>query len=264
MKIISFCSFFMCLCLVSSIKANAAYILSPSSVDMVVNPKDNRPDVRSIYIDNKNKESIALEIIVFKRQIIGNKDKLEPMTKEEQESILSIYPKQFIVKPDERRTVRFTYKGPRNIQSEVAYRFSVRRIMVDMAKKSLGAAGHAKLDMVIDLMGALYVVPSTGKSNVVVSSFKQGKGALNELKIKVTNKGNMHKLLLNYDLKVTYTNNKGDMKTTTLSESDLSKDDGSYFSNSKTNVLPGAEKEIVFPLKDKDIKEVKNVELLVK
>jgi P pilus assembly chaperone PapD len=245
--------------------AMAAYILSPSFVEISVDPKYQRPEVRSFYIDNKNKEPIALEIVITKR-IVKPDGSMEniPVPDKEIEGILSVYPKQFLVKPEERRTVRVTYRGPKEISKEDNYRFTVRRILVDQSKAKAQAKTKSTLDLVIDVMGSIYVMPKSGKADIQVVSFKKEKGKSNdELHLILTNKGNVHLLVQNYELEVAYIDENGEEKKTTLKSLDISREDGDYFMKSRTNILPEAKRELSFPLKNLKVKQFKNVSIRI-
>lgn len=136
-------------------------------------------------ISNDSSEKIAIELTVKGRSLGEDGKEVHPDTTE-----MAIFPPQMIVPPKEKRTVRVTYNGDKNIMSEKAYRVIAEQLPLKVDEKTKKQSG---IQMLMKYMAALYVTPEGATPSVQIVSYQFKKDTI-ELVVK--NSGNKHQILL--------------------------------------------------------------------
>lgn len=106
----------------------------------------------------------------------------------------SIFPKQLILGPNESKTVRVTYTGPKPLAKETAYRIVAEQLPVDL--KAVKAAG-TNLKFLIKYQTSVYVVPARARAKIIVESAKTiaDTSTGQQLELVFRNDGDAHKVL---------------------------------------------------------------------
>jgi fimbrial chaperone protein len=137
------------------------------------------------WIENDTNEKMALEISVKKR-IMDETGKEElPETDE-----ITVLPPQLIVPAKDKRSVRVSWKGKKDIDQERAFRVIAEQLPLKLDQQSKKKSG---IQMLMKYMAALYVTPKDAQSQITVSSYSQSRG---KLKIIIKNEGKAHRLLI--------------------------------------------------------------------
>lgn len=137
---------------------------------------------QTFKVTNESGKPIAVQFSVTTRQQLNNREIRKPADRD-----FMIYPPQTIIPAKSTQKVRIEYLGAPNIKKEKAYRLIAEQVYVSLEKKK-----QTGVNMLMTLVGALYVQPNGTKSNVQVRAVqRQG----NKLAVTLSNSGTRHQLM---------------------------------------------------------------------
>lgn len=178
---------------------------------------------RVFRVTNTNDKPIAVQFNTTTRQ--QNPDGTEKQVAAD--NLFMIYPPQAVIPAHKTQKVRVQWLGQQNPKKELAYRFVAEQVPVNLSKgKKTG------VQMVMTLVGSIYIEPKGVKHQLSVSNLHQ-KG--NQLAFTIKNSGTKHALLegLKMDL-------LGDGQQLKLSGEQVAGADGK-------NILAGAYRHFSIP-----------------
>jgi P pilus assembly chaperone PapD len=211
------------------------YSLAP--MNLTLDPS-GRNATASFYLENKTDEPVPVEASIVKRSLdINGKETLEPLPQSENHFV--IYPPMLTLKPHEKRTVRVAYKGPDKFPVEKTYRFFASQLPLSNYLKE---RNKNLLNILMRYGASLYVTPIEAEAKVSIVSSKVMKTTNTDKKTKYEmelifeNTGDVHKNLINYNIKFKEVNK---LNTYTLEWKDVSKQVGplNVFAKQKRRVL---------------------------
>jgi len=141
-------------------------------------------------VANTTDSRIAVRIAVRPRRI--EPDGTEILGKEAEE--FTVFPRQMLLAPGERRSIRVRWSGPETIERELAYRIIAEQVPVEMGTDEPLEGGGIRLTYRYE--GTLYVVPPGAEPDVAVESagvVTTADGAA--LRVRLVNRGTRHALL---------------------------------------------------------------------
>lgn len=216
---LSFSFIFTVLMMLFSQQVNA---LQMNPLSVVVKPTGGGAR-QSFKVTNESNEPIAVQFSVTTRQQVNNKEVRRPADKD-----FMIYPPQAIIPPKSTQKVRIQWIGKQKVTKELSYRLIAEQVYVSLTKEK-----QTGINMLMTLVGALYVQPNNTKSNVTVTAVQQ-QG--NKLAITLVNSGTRHQLMRYATLSLKNAN-----KIINLKGKSLVGLDGN-------NVLAGSTKRFLIPL----------------
>lgn len=141
-------------------------------------------------VTNTTSERIAVRISIRPRRF--ELDGTEIQGKESDEFI--VFPRQMLLEPGERASVRVRWSGPESIDSERAYRIIAEQLPVDLGDAPPLEGGGIRLTYRYE--GSLYVVPPGATADLIVDSVSPERAGGRELlRVRLTNRGTRHTLL---------------------------------------------------------------------
>ena len=161
-----------------TVNANA---LQMTPLSLVLKPSGGGSK-QSVRVTNESNKPIAVQFSVTTRQQVNNKEIRKPADKD-----FMIYPPQTIIPAKSTQKVRVEYLGPGKIPREQAYRLIAEQVYVSLDDKK-----QTGVNMLMTLIGALYVQPNGTKDNLQVTTIKRHG---NKLAVTVANSGNRHRLM---------------------------------------------------------------------
>jgi len=157
----------------------------------------------SFTAHNTSDNVMPLEIVVFKRGFDQTGKETRDPTQE-----LSVFPKQVILKPNEQRSVRISYKGDEKINSELAYRVVFQQSPVKI-NKAAGTGTDVNIDFLLRYAASLYVSQNNFKEKLQIENWKLSPDK-KQIELTLSNQGNRHKVLT--DTKIIASNKKSGKK----------------------------------------------------
>ena len=162
--------------------------------------------VQTILVENTTDAKVPVEIFAYDRIHIAGKEK-RVRTRD-----FYFFPKQFILKPGEKRNIRISWmgirskqkpkdkkmamkKGKTSIVQEKAYRLEIKQVPVDLKRNKSKKTG---IKFIYNYVASLYVKPSRAKSKFKILSYKRVSPTKVELEIK--NNGGAHAIMAQYTL----------------------------------------------------------------
>ena len=161
-----------------TVNANA---LQMTPLSLVLKPSGGGSK-QSVRVTNESNKPIAVQFSVTTRQQVNNKEIRKPADKD-----FMIYPPQTIIPAKSTQKVRVEWLGPGKIPREQAYRLIAEQVYVSLDDKK-----QTGVNMLMTLIGALYVQPNGTKDNLQVTTIKRHG---NKLAVTVANSGNRHRLM---------------------------------------------------------------------
>ncbi len=184
-------------------------------------------------VTNTTSERIAVQIAVRPRRI--ELDGTEVQGKAAEEFV--VFPRQMLLDPGDRRSVRVRWSGPEQIESELAYRIIAEQVPINLGEEAPAQGGSIRLTYRYE--GSLYVIPPGATPNIVVESVEQVvRDETRLLRFVVANQGTRHRLLS--DLTVLLTGEPGGATIAELGADDLPGLAGE-------NMLAGSRREFLVP-----------------
>lgn len=202
--------------------SQVASALQMNPLSLVLKPSGGGAK-QSFRVTNESNKPIAVQFSVMTRQQVNNREIRRPADKD-----FMIYPPQTIIPPRSTQKVRVEWLGSPNLKREKAYRLIAEQVYVSLEKQK-----QTGINMLMTLVGALYVQPNATKSNVQVKAVQRNG---NKLAVTLANGGTRHQLM-NYS---TLTLRNGN-RVLTLKGNALKGINGN-------NVLAGSTKRFFIPL----------------
>lgn len=196
---------------------------------------------RVFYIENTNNEKLAVQISAFTRAISNSGEEVRKETQD-----FAIYPDQVVINAKEKKSVRVTYVGPKELKQQIPYRISFDQLPVDLKKKKQVSAAEVKF--MFNYVTAVYVTPDGAEPKIEIDSQELKN---DKLVVQFSNKGTAYRLLSYYDLVL-----KGSGQEYKISAEDQKVVDG-------INLLPGVRRKIEFHVPAEAAKE-KNLGIQLK
>lgn len=178
-------------------------------------------------VTNTTDERIAVRISVRSRTI--ERDGTEVLGKEADDFI--VFPRQMLLEPGERRSIRVRWSGPETIDAERPYRIIAEQVPVDLGDEEPTQGGGIRLTYRYE--GSLYVSPPGAEPNVEVTSVVR---VADGLRVTVANRGTRHVILQNARLVVSGT-----------SGPDIELESEQLVGLAGENMLAGAVRDVVIP-----------------
>ncbi|MGH1467904.1 MAG: hypothetical protein ACRBBP_03360, partial [Bdellovibrionales bacterium] len=196
-KIILFWSFFLI-----SLTAEA-FKVSPIELNF---SNKGKSVVQTILVENTTDAKVPVEIFAYDRIHIAGKEK-RVRTRD-----FYYFPKQFILKPGEKRNIRVSWmgirskqapkdkklamkKGKTSIAQEKAYRLEIKQVPVNLKKNKAKKTG---IKFLYNYVASLYVTPPSAKPNFKVLSYRRISPTRVELAVQ--NVGGAHDIMAQYNL----------------------------------------------------------------
>lgn len=138
----------------------------------------------SFRVENNGQERIAVQLKMTSRMTDenGKETRLDS-------SDFTIYPEQISLSPNDMRTVRVTYNGPKEVTSEKAYRLIASQLPVNFQKETK----PTQLNFLFQYIASVYVTPKGAAAQIQVKDIKVTDK--NKIEFKIENTGTAHRLL---------------------------------------------------------------------
>ncbi len=198
--------------------------------------------IQSFQLENDGNENVALRIKIFVREMDEHgKEELLPA-----EGLFLIYPPQIVLKPKSSQTLKIQWRGQSRVDTELAYRLLVEQLPVNFQEDTTPGG---KIRILVRYMGALYVVPSRLKHDVVLESSAPAVNDKGEKGVEVVfhNRGNAHTLLGELEIKASLPD--------AMSGEPLTLKSDELRGISGENVLPGKKRRFFLPLPEKYVRD---------
>ncbi len=202
--------------------AQQATALQMTPLSVVVKPTGGGTK-QTFKVSNESNAPIAVQFSVTTRQQVNNKEVRRPADQD-----FMIYPPQTIIPPRSTQKVRIEWLGKKKTNKELSYRLIAEQVYVSLQKEKTNG-----INMLMTLVGALYVQPKNTKSNVSVKAVQRHG---NKLAVTLVNKGSRHQLMKYATLSL-----KNGNKVINLKGNNLIGLEGN-------NVLAGSTKQFFIPL----------------
>jgi fimbrial chaperone protein len=155
--------------LLSSFAAPAqAFKLIPLS--RIYSPTGSKA-TQSYEIENTTGEALAVELSTAKREMdLQGVDKLTPADTE-----FMIYPPQILLQPGESQTVRVTWLGNPNPETELAYRLIAEQLPIKLLPKATNDKSEqltASVKLQMRYIGSIYIRPAMSQPNVIIDKIE--------------------------------------------------------------------------------------------
>lgn len=139
---------------------------------------------------NTTDSRIAVRVSVRPRWI--EPDGTEVLGKEAEEFV--VFPRQMLLEPDERRSIRVRWSGPESIEAERPYRIIAEQVPVDMGTDEPTQGGGIRLTYRYE--GTIYVAPPAAEPALRVAGVSRSSDG-RSLRVELANDGSRHGLLTN-------------------------------------------------------------------
>ena len=158
-----------------------SFTFSPMS--QTIELSDDRQAVQ-FFLENDSTLSMAVELTIKERSMDVSGAETLADTKE-----VKVFPPQVIIPAGEKRAIRVSYTGKKDLKVEKNYRVIAEQLPLNVDAKTKNRAG---IQMLMKYVAALYVAPEDTKPEIkIVSHSSNGK----EMKLLIENSGGRHQLL---------------------------------------------------------------------
>jgi fimbrial chaperone protein len=157
------------------------------------------------FLENDSPASMAVELTIKERSMdqAGN----ENLAASEE---VKVFPPQVIIPAGEKRAIRVSYSGTKDLKIEKNYRVIAEQLPLNVDAKTKEKAG---IQMLMKYVAALYVAPANAKSDLkILSHAANGK----VIKLLIENSGTRHQLLNAPVLKYSVKDKKHEIKAEEL------------------------------------------------
>lgn len=176
----------------------AAYSLSPMVAELTA---EGREASRNFLVQNPADAAVPLQVSMFQRSLDVDGHETRVKTDDFQ-----FFPAQFVLKPGESRNIRVSYQGPRELETERAYRLVVEQLPVELKKPEKKSA-QVQLDFTMSFVASVYVTAkAAGPAKLRIEAFRPLSKTAAELQL--VNEGKTHLLLHDVE-KITVTGEPG-------------------------------------------------------
>lgn len=180
-----------------------AFQLLPMSQTFAPSGADSTKTYRVV---NSKETPIAVEVSVVKREVdLLGKETLTPADED-----FVIYPPQMILEPNSSQTVRVTWLGETNPESELSYRFIAEQLPVELSavdspEAPLSASSTGAVQVLLRYAGSLYIRPDGVVPDIRLKSvgLEQDEMGQKWLAVDLENQGTARQLLKNFNLEIT-------------------------------------------------------------
>ncbi len=176
-----------CALLLAAPRPARAFAFQPSVVEFTL--ADGQLS-KTFTAENTGDAKVAVQISARARETdLDGKETLPPTDH------FSVFPKQLILGPNESKTIRVTYTGPKTIAKEAPYRIVAEQLPVDL--KSVQAGAGTNLKFLIKYQTSAYVVPARARAKIVVESVRAVGEKTNDRRLELVfrNDGGAHRIL---------------------------------------------------------------------
>lgn len=159
---------------------------------MVVELEPNAPkNSHSFRVENNGQERIAVQLKMASRTSDENGKESRVDTTD-----FSIYPEQISLSPNDMRTIRITYTGSKDVNTEKAYRLIAAQLPVQFQKQTK----PTQLNFLFQYIASVYVTPKGAVPQIQINKIK----ALSKNKIEfyIENIGTAHRLLKGVEIQL--------------------------------------------------------------
>ena len=187
------------------VSSSFAFKVSPIELNFSTKGKKS---VQTISLENTTNAKIPVEIFAYDRTHANGEEK-RTLTRD-----FYYFPKQFILKPGEKRNIRVSWmgvrdkippkdkkkmmqKGKMNLLHEKAYRLSLSQVPVDLKRQKNQKTG---IKFLYNYVASLYVTPPNATPNLKVLSHKMV--GSDKIEFEIRNVGGAHAILSGYNVHV--------------------------------------------------------------
>lgn len=159
------------------------YAFNFNPMSQAIELGENQKSVQ-FFLENDTSEKMAVELSVRERKMDENGKETLPATTE-----MTIFPPQMVIPPNEKRTIRVSWTGSKELKEEKAFRVIAEQLPLKVDEKQKKKSG---IQMLMKYMAALYVTPKDAEAKLKVLS-TETRGA--DLVIELLNEGSKHQVL---------------------------------------------------------------------
>lgn len=191
----------------------------------------------SITAFNPGDTKTPIQIAVYHREPdINGKEDYEKA--KDASELFQIIPSQVILKPKERKTIRITYMGDKNLKAEQAFRFVAEEFPVNVSDSSkVKNKTVASISILSKYVGSIFITPEGSLPNLTATATLDKADGTNKMLLVFKNSGTAHKILSELKMKISIENDK--------KEYEFSSDSIQAIGNQ--NILAGKEWRIAIP-----------------
>lgn len=144
------------------------------------------------FVENEATQPIAIQLSSATRSMEENGEEVNSKAEDE----IEIFPEQLILEPHQKRSIKVSYKGTKDIKIEKAYRIIAEQLPVELSEKKSKASS---IKVLLRYVAALYVDPGKTESQIV---YQESKIKDKKIYVVVENKGTRHQVLTNLRIQV--------------------------------------------------------------
>lgn len=144
------------------------------------------------FVENEATQPIAIQLSSATRSMKENGEEVNSKAEDE----IEIFPEQLILEPHQKRSIKVSYKGTKDIKIEKAYRIIAEQLPVELSEKKSKASS---IKVLLRYVAALYVDPGKTESQIV---YQESKIKDKKIYVVVENKGTRHQVLTNLRIQV--------------------------------------------------------------
>ena len=222
---------FLILLLTSAFSLHA-FKLTPAVISITPGRDGSGAVVR---VENNTDAPAAIQFSVLTREMdIEGRETTHPADED-----FIVYPPQTIIEPRETQTVRIRWVGESIPDREISYRFLAEQLPVRLTQ---GDQSNVNLNLVVRILGSLYVRPADAEPEVKIESVSKitnadGREAVEFI---LSNEGTAHTILGHLSIDLTSTDGDGTVTKVELPEESLPGFNGE-------NVLRESRRRFVIP-----------------
>ena len=209
---------------------NVTQAFSVSPISFVLKPTGSKA-TGTIVFENSSSALKAIEMKMVTRE----PDQHGVEHNKSAEDFFLVYPSQFILPPNSKRTVRVSWIGETNIKKELPYRYIAEELDVNLDSSSVKEGSMASMKVMMRYEGVVYVEPSNVTANILFISEVVYKEEQAVLIVVCKNTGSKHKILKNLRADVRFVSKEGG-EIFSLGPQELKGINGA-------NMLPGTERK---------------------
>lgn len=169
----------------------------------------------SITAINSGDTKTPVQIAVYHREPDANgKEDFEKAR--DASELFQIIPSQVILKPKERKTIRFTYMGDKNLKAEQAFRFIAEEFPVNVSDSSkVKNKTVASISILSKYVGSIFITPEGSLPNLTATATLDKTDGTNKMLLVFKNAGTAHKILSELKMKILIENDKKEYEFST-------------------------------------------------
>lgn len=180
------------ICLATGLFSSHSHAFSISPFTAELRPSGLEAS-RAFTVENRYDQPIAVQITLKKRSHAVDGTETRTATDE-----LVASPEQLSLKAGEKRIVRVTYVGNRDLKEELPFRVSFEQLPIDLKKPEKGKPTGAQFQFVFNYVASLYVAPAGLTSDLKIEETKVSDDGTVQVLLK--NHGGAHQQLSDFEL----------------------------------------------------------------